>query len=184
MKFVKVLTAVAVSAVLATGVSANAKTSTIAYGGTAVNQPYVGVKVGRVSDSFDKTSSFDYTGYGVYGGYNFDQNFGVEADFIGTDKKNGGKAQAYGAYGTYRYNFENSPFYAKAKAGVSKVDAKQDYAAIVGNTIVTQTAEASDTTFAYGLGAGYQTGNLGVEATFSRPHKSIDVVTIGAHLAF
>lgn len=179
MKLMKVLSVVAVASVLATTANAN----TITYGGTKVNQPYVGAKVARVSDSFDKTSSFDYTGVGVYAGYNFDQNFGAEVEYLATDKKNGEKFQTYGAYGTYRYHFDNSPFYAKAKAGVAKVEAAIDvYAEDL--TTVTGKARATDTNFAYGLGAGYQAGNIGVEATFSRPHNSVDVVSIGANLAF
>lgn len=179
MKVIKLLSAVAVASILATTANAN----TITYGGTQVNQPYVGLKVGQFADGYEKASRYNVTGYGVYGGYNFDQNFGAEGEYLITDKKelNAGsgvdtKAQTYGAYGTYRYNFDNTPFYAKAKAGIAKIEAR--------HTTPIGVFKGADTSFAYGLGAGYQNGNIGIEASFSRPHADVDVISLGANLAF
>lgn len=181
MKMTTVLTATAATAVLATGVNANA--NTITYGGTQVNQPYVGLKVGRVSDNFEKAGSYETTAYGVYGGYNFDQHFGAEAEYLMTSKKEliagsgiDHKAQMYGAYGTYRFHLDNTPFYAKAKAGVAKVEEKL-YGA-------NGSIKNADTGFAYGLGAGYEAGNFAVEASFERPHKDVDFISVGATFKF
>lgn len=180
----KLMTAMGAIAIAILASTAHAKEqNTITYNGTKVNQPYVGLKVGRLSDTFEKEGNFNFTGVGVYGGYNFDQHFGAEGEYFVTEKKawaegssEKSQAQTYGAYGTFRYGFENTPFYAKAKAGVAKLEERHgDGEAVRRN---------GDTGFAYGLGAGYQTGNIGIEATFNRPHKEVDVVSLGASMAF
>ena len=67
-------------------------------------QPYVGVKAGKFMVDADDLD--DPTAYGVYGGYNFDPNFGIEAEYEGSgdaDYYNGDiDAKSYGEYGTYR----------------------------------------------------------------------------------
>ena len=113
MKTLKTLLAVSASSLLA--MSANAA---ISYGNSADAQPYVGAKIGQVDA---KQINGKNTAYGIYAGYNFDQNFGVEAEFVGSDAKEfnagmspvKGDVKSFGAYGTYRYNFINTPFYAQ-----------------------------------------------------------------------
>ena len=74
----KTLLALAAGSLLTVG--AQAATS---YSNGYTGQPYVGVKVGQFDLDIDNAD--DPTAYGVYGGYNFDQNFGVEAEYVGSD---------------------------------------------------------------------------------------------------
>lgn len=174
--FNKALLAIAASSVLA--VSANAAVS---YGANSVGQPYVGVKVGKLK--VDDVPNA--TGYGVYGGYNFDQNFGVEAEYIGSEDKDLNNNQAeyniksYGLYGTYRYNFANTPIYGKAKLGVARTEGEIE--SKNGNF----KEKEKDTRVAGGVGVGYQaTQNLGIEASYSYLDSDVDMWGVGAHLSF
>ena len=108
----KALLALSASSLLMMSASA-----AVSYGANSVGQPYVGVKVGQFD--LDKLQSHKgkLTAYGVYGGYNFDQNTGVELEYVGADSEKYKhsstlaeyevKAKTYGAYGTYRYHFDN-----------------------------------------------------------------------------
>ena len=95
--FQKTLLALVAGSLLSVGAQA-----AVTYGNGYTGQPYVGAKVGKFNIDVDNAS--DPTAYGVYGGYNFDPNFGVEAEFVGSDDADyrGGdiNAKAYGAYGT------------------------------------------------------------------------------------
>lgn len=203
----KLMTAMGAIAIAILASTAHAKEqNTITYNGTKVNQPYVGLKVGQMDTNTTLVLSttavsadgnvsrtevpFATAGHtnviGIYGGYNFDKHFGAEAEFMASAKKDfrvGGidmeqKTNAFGAYGTFRYDFENTPFYAKAKLGVARTNLDVEAKSLDSKL------EGHKTGTAYGLGAGYQTGNIGIEATFSRPHKDVDVVSLGASMAF
>ena len=164
MKTLKTLLAVSASSLLA--MSANAA---ISYGNSADAQPYVGAKIGQVDA---KQINGKNTAYGIYAGYNFDQNFGVEAEFVGSDAKEfnagmspvKGDVKSFGAYGTYRYNFINTPFYAKGKLGIAKSD---------------------ETSLAGGVGVGFKPlANVGVEASYNYLSEDANAISLGAHLAF
>ncbi|ALF59695.1 porin family protein [Psychrobacter urativorans] len=154
----------------------------VSYGSGYTGQPYAGVKVGQFDldvDGADKP-----TAYGVYGGYNFDPNFGVEAEFVGSDDADykGGdiNAKTYGAYGTYRYAFPNTGLYAKGKLGVArtKVDAS-------GTTFARDSGTDKDTSLAGGVGLGYNVNpNFGIEAEYDKLGSNADLMTIGAQLKF
>lgn len=162
----------------------NHSTTSMGYAG----QPYVGVKAGQfMVDDADNAPA-----YGVYGGYNFNPNWGVEAEYVGssdTDTDVSGidyNAQTYGAYGTYTYNFANTPVYAKGKLGLAKseVKIKAD-----GHDNVT----ADKTGVAGGVGLGYNMSpNVSLEANYDiRPKAEnggtdtkVDMWTIGAHYKF
>ncbi|MFB6348170.1 porin family protein [Moraxella marmotae] len=176
----KALLAVSASSLLA--MSANAA---ISYGNSADAQPYVGVKIGQIDA--DQISGKN-TAYGVYGGYNFDQNFGVEAEFVGTDSKKfhignapvEGDVKTYGAYGTYRYNFMNTPFYAKGKLGIAKTEVD-----VKGREGVAYSQNRDKTSLAGGVGVGYKpTANFGVEASYNYLSEDATMLGLGAHLAF
>lgn len=162
--------------------SANAA---ISYGNTAAAQPYVGVKVGQIdADQIDGKN----TAYGVYGGYNFDQNFGIEAEFIGSDSKDfnvgnrpvEGDVKSYGVYGTYNYNFINTPFYAKGKLGVAKTEVD-----VNSRDATPYNVNSDKTGLAGGVGIGYKpTSNVGVEASYSYLSKDATMIGLGAHLTF
>lgn len=176
----KSLLALSASALMATAANA----SIISYGASADAQPYVGVKAAQVdADQMTRKPM----AYGVYGGYNFDQNFGVEAEFLRSDNKDftsagtayEGEVKSYGAYGTYRYNFNNTPFYAKGKIGVSKTEV--DVTSKAGNI----KRNFDKTGVAGGLGVGFKpTSNFGVEAGYNYLSKDVKALSVGAHLAF
>lgn len=181
MKFVsKTLIALAAASVVATSASASVG-SVLASG-----QPYIGVKVGQVD--IDTPTVPELTGYGVYGGYEFANNFGVEAEFLGTETENletTGNAEyeidakTYGLYGTYKYNFGSTPFYGKAKLGIAHVSA--DVNGLNNSTSL----ETSTTRAAGGLALGFApTENLNVEAGYSRLANDVSMVGLGAHLKF
>lgn len=154
--------------VLATAIIAGATVANanVSYGnGAMAGQPYVGVKVGK----FKLDGNYeDPTAYGVYGGYNFDQNFGAEAEYIGSDDKDGVDVKTYGIYGTYRYHFNATPVYLKGKLGVAKAEAIEN-----------------DTGLGLGVGVGYApTANITLEANYDRVHSDVDLYTIGASLKF
>lgn len=176
----KSLLAVSASALLATAANAS-----ISYGASADAQPYVGVKVAQINA---KQIGGKPLAYGVYGGYNFDQNFGVEGEFIGSDKKGftvdekarEGKLKTYGVYGTYRYNFNNTPVYAKGKLGVAKTDIT-----VNSKAADNYKSKANTTGIAGGVGVGFKANpNFGVEAGYNYLSKDAKALTIGAHLAF
>ena len=175
----KTLIALAAGSLLSMGAQA-----AVSYGNGYTGQPYVGAKVGQFDldvDGADKP-----TAYGVYGGYNFDPNFGIEAEYVGSDDAdyyNGDiDAKSYGAYGTYRYQFPNTGLYAKGKLGVAKTE-------IEGNYLVKdaerKSISQSDTSLAGGIGLGYSVNpNFSVEAEYDKLGSDADLMTVGAQLKF
>ena len=155
----------------------------VTYGNGYTGQPYVGVKVGQFD--LDVDGADDPTAYGVYGGYNFDPNFGVEVEYVGSDDADyyGGEidAKTYGAYGTYRYAFPNSGLYAKGKVGIAKTELEAS-ATVAGKT---RSKSADDTSLAGGIGLGYAVNqDFSVEAEYDIVGSDTDLMTIGAQLKF
>ena len=180
MKTLKTLLAVSASSLLA--MSANAA---ISYGNSADAQPYVGAKIGQVDA---KQINGKNTAYGIYAGYNFDQNFGVEAEFVGSDAKEfnagvspvKGDVKSFGAYGTYRYNFINTPFYAKGKLGIAKT--KVD---VTSRDAIAYSNKSDKTSLAGGVGVGFKPlANVGIEASYNYLSEDANAISLGAHLAF
>lgn len=183
MKFVKSLIAVAALSTVAMSASA-----AVNYQGAG--QPYIGAKVGQFQiDGADKNP----TAYGVYGGYNFGNGFGVEAEFLGSDevKTTVGaatvdyKVKNYGIYGTYNYNFANSPLYLKAKLGGAKSEMESTANVTVGSTSISRSGSSDTSGLAYGVGLGYSPSkNFGVEAEYTRITQDDGLITLGANLKF
>ena len=175
----KTLLALAAGSLLSMGAQA-----AVSYGNGYTGQPYVGVKVGQFDldvDGADKP-----TAYGVYGGYNFDPNFGIEAEYVGSDDAdyyNGDiDAKSYGAYGTYRYQFPNTGLYAKGKLGVAKTKVEGNY---LSSNSTRNTYSDSDTSLAGGIGLGYSVNpNFSVEAEYDKLGSDADLMTVGAQLKF
>lgn len=164
-------------------VSASAAMS---YGAPNAGEPYVGVKIGQTNPDVLGINE-KATGYGVYGGYNFDQNFGAEAEFLGTDTKsyNVGNskyeydAKTYGAYGTYRYHFNNTPFYAKGKLGIAKTEIDDK------GVNVNYSGTVDKTSLAGGVAVGFKpASNIGIEAGYNYLNQDTTSLTLGAHLSF
>ena len=156
----------------------------ITYGNGYTGQPYVGVKAGQFD--LDVDDADDPTAYGVYAGYNFDPNFGIEVEYVGSDDADyrGGDidAKTYGAYGTYRYAFPNTNgLYAKGKLGIAKTELEADYDA--GSFSYSESSD--DTGVAGGIGLGYSVNpDFSVEAEYDILDSDVDLWTIGAHLKF
>lgn len=175
----KTLLALAAGSLVSMGAQA-----AVSYGNGYTGQPYVGVKVGQFDldvDGADKP-----TAYGVYGGYNFDPNFGIEAEYVGSDDAdyyNGDiDAKSYGAYGTYRYAFPNTGLYAKGKLGVAKTKVEGNY---LSSNSSRNTYSDSDTSLAGGVGLGYSVNpNFSVEAEYDKLGSDADLMTVGAQLKF
>ena len=152
-------------------------------------QPYIGVKAGQISiDNDDIKDVDDATAYGVYGGYNFDPNFGVEVEYMGSEDVDyrGGEVntKTYGAYGTYRYYFPNTGgLYGKAKLGIANTKTDADWK--VG--AVNYSKNSSDTSVAGGVGLGYSVSpNMSIEGEYDMMPGDNDAKlwTIGAHVKF
>ncbi|WP_352339405.1 porin family protein [Psychrobacter sp. 16-MNA-CIBAN-0192] len=175
--FQKTLLALVAGSLLSVGAQA-----AVTYGNGYTGQPYVGVKVGQFNIDADGAS--DPTAYGVYGGYNFDPNFGVEGEFVGSDDANyrGGdiNAKAFGAYGTYRYAFPNTGLYAKGKLGVARTEIEAS-----NTNLGLNNGTDKDTSLAGGVGLGYSVNpNFGIEAEYDKLGSDLDLMTVGAHLKF
>ena len=162
-------------------------------------QPYAGVKVGQYSpDDVDD----DAVSYGVYGGYKFTSNFGIEAEYLTTGdadafddslEKSEYSADVYGLYATYDYVFPNTALYAKGRLGVAKNKIDVDYTDKLDSS-ENESFGYSDTGVAGGLGLGYNiTPMASVEAMYNF-YPTIDFdggddvdsngITLGAHYKF
>ena len=161
-------------------------------------QPYVGVKIGQYSpDDVDD----DAVSYGVYGGYKFTPEFGVEAEYLTTGdadafnerfEKSEYSADVLGLYATYDYTFPNTGLYAKGRLGVAKNEIDVDYTDKLDSS-ENESFSYSDTGVAGGLGLGYNiSSTASIEAMYNIYPKiedglaDIDVsgVTLGAHFKF
>ncbi|WP_066802359.1 outer membrane beta-barrel protein [Moraxella oblonga] len=158
--------------------------SAVSYGSSSAGQVYVGAKLGLLdADIADKKN----TAYGIYGGYNFDQTVGVEAEYITTSTKQfdvGSERHEYdaksmGVYGTYRYHMPNTAVYLKGKLGMAntEVDSK--------GLTVNSSHTADKTSVAGGVGVGFKANqNVGVEAGFNYLNADAQLWSVGAYFAF
>ncbi|WP_201597632.1 porin family protein [Psychrobacter fulvigenes] len=172
----KTLLALAVGSLVSVGAQA-----AVSYGSGYVGQPYVGIKAGQFD--LDLNGADKPTAYGVYAGYNFDPNFGMEVEYLGSDDAdyyNGDvDAKTYGAYGTYRYTFPNTALYAKGKLGVARTEVK------ASSTVPLSNISDKDTSIAGGIGLGYAVNSdFSVEAEYDKLGSDADLWTVGAHLKF
>ena len=151
-------------------------------------QTYVGAKVGAFMPDDSGLDNLDNaTAYGVYGGYNFNDKFGAEIEYIGSSDADltvegfDGEynLETFGAYATYRYQFANAPVFAKAKLGIANAEVEVN---VAGGS-----ASDDDTAIAGGLGLGYQaTPNVDLLAEWALIGGDIDtdLLTVGASYKF
>ncbi|WP_201587319.1 porin family protein [Psychrobacter jeotgali] len=178
----KTLLALAAGSLLTVGAQA-----AVTYGSGYAGQPYVGVKVGQFN--LDTSGADNPTAYGVYGGYNFDPNFGLEAEYVGSDDadyydRGDVDAKTYGLYGTYRYAFPNTAVYAKGKLGVARTKIEGDAYLPYTNYPYVSVSDSS-TRLAGGIGLGYSVNpDFGIEAEYDIVGSDADLWTVGAHLKF
>lgn len=149
--------------------------------GDMAGSPYIGAKAGQFMVDEDQLD--DLTAYGVYGGYNFTPNVGIEAEYLtSSDEDIDGTAleynvESYGAYGTYRYAFPDTAVYVKGKLGIAKVQAEVEGAGFK--------EKESDSGVAGGVGLGYNfTPNVAVEAEYAFLASDLDLLTLGASYKF
>ncbi|MGP4712861.1 porin family protein [Psychrobacter sp. DM8] len=157
-------------------------------------QPYAGVKVGQYSPDDVDDDAFSY---GVYGGYKFTPEFGVEAEYLTTNdadafddefEKAEYSGDVYGLYATYDYVFPNTALYAKGRLGIAKNEIDVDYTDNF-DTRENDSFSESDTGVAGGLGLGYNlTPMASIEAMYnfypSVEDLDVDGITVGAHFKF
>lgn len=168
--FAKTLLALAASALLALTASANYR-----YGSD--DHFYVGAKAGQADVNFSNKATM----YGAYAGYNFNDNVGVEAEFLGSDETTLGStkytAKTYGAYGTYRLQLPSTPIYVKGKLGAAVTE--RDVKSTVANPDLRQTSLAG------GAGIGFKaTEDFAIEATYNYLNANHKMLSVGAHFAF
>ncbi len=150
-------------------------------------QPYVGAKVGAFMPDDGGADIDNATAFGVYGGYNFNDKVGVEAEYLGSSDADINDAadseyniRTYGLYATYRYNFENTPLFAKGKLGFAnnEVDVSDS---INGNE------KFDDTAFAGGIALGYTLSPMvDMQAEFAMVGGDVEsnILTLGANYKF
>jgi hypothetical protein len=150
------------------GLLAASATATTAMAQPPQNPLYVAGKIGVMDARF---SGFgNATNLGIAVGYDFFTEFNgiwsAEGEFtttIADGKVPGGgdwDVDTLAAYATYRTLGE---FYLKAKAGVQRQDIKR-----AGGDLTIEIPDAKDTTFAFGIGGGFQldrTSGFEVEVT-------------------
>lgn len=158
--------------------------SAVSYGSASAGQAYVGAKLGMLDTDVANKKT---TAYGVYGGYNFDQTVGVEAEYLTTSSKSYEKnaekyeydAKSFGVYGTYRYHIPNSTIYVKGRLGMAKTEVESK------GVNVSSSHTSDKTSVAGGVGAGLQiTQNLGVEAGYNYLNADTQMLGVGAYFAF
>ena len=194
----KSLIAIAAGSLLSVGAQA------AVYGtGAYVGQPYVGAKIGQYNPDVNDADVEKAMSYGVYGGYKFVNNFGVEGEYLTTNKADADKetksfkaeysADVLGLYGTYDYAFPNTGVYAKGRLGVAKNKIEVEETDKAKNH--SDTVSLSDTGVAGGLGVGYNiTPNASIEGMYNFYPKidgkdgADDIksngLTVGAHFKF
>ena len=151
---------------------------------TNAPQAYVGVAAATANN---QTTDSYKTGGKIYGGYNVDQNWGVEAGYTDFGKENVGAGNVKGS-GTYvagKYNFPlGERFSGYGKLGVAYNERKYDNGA---GTHVNN----YDTGLYGGVGVEYKLNqNLAVNAEYERYGKDkafgakADVYTVGLKYGF
>ena len=192
----KTLLALTTGALMTAGANA-----AVTYGNGYAGQTYLGVKAGQYD--VDAEDADEATSYGVYGGYKFTPNFGIEGEYLGTSDETiidnrlaevEYSGQVLGLYGTYDYMFPNTGgLYAKGRLGFAdneiEIDAKNKVTGNSGSDTI------SDTGVAGGLGLGFNISPMAsVEAMYNYypsiegddDTEDLDVsgITLGAHLKF
>ena len=90
------------------------------------------------------------------------------------------ETKAYGAYGTYRYAFNNMPVYAKGKIGVGATEVKDE-----SKDSNLWSAKSNTTGLAGGVALGFAPSqNIGLELGYNYLSSDVKGVSLGAHVAF
>lgn len=149
---------------------------------------YVGVKIGlsKIISSDELYVETDHNeGYGIYGGYIFENGYSVEFEHIKIDTELGSHSHtttgtshhshdiaigAYAIYGTYK---TSGITYLKGRLGYVKLDAIQ-----ANNTIMDKNG------MAFGLGAGLKIGSTNVEIDYNYLDSDIRFVSLSVDYQF
>ena len=160
-------------------------------------QPYAGVKVGQYNP--DKVDE-DAVSYGIYGGYKFTPEFGIEAEYLTTGDADAFSdefgsseysADVYGLYATYDYAFPNTALYAKGRLGIAKNEIDVDD--FNTGDVEDESFSYSDTGVSGGLGLGYNITPMATVEVMYNVYPTIDTdgddldvngFTLGAHFKF
>ena len=163
----KIIPLVAAIAMSATSLSAN-----------ATDLFYAGVKTGNMS--IDVSAYDTDTPMGILVGYPLNENYAIEFEYTDTDfdlKTAGitfdGDMQTYALYGIYR---TSGDFYAKLKAGVLKED--------ISIGTANYSFEDDDSGLSAGIGAGYRSGPISIEAEYTIIEQDVDFLSVGLNYHF
>ena len=152
----------------------------------------LGLTLGQVD--FDlPTSSF---AYGIKGAYQFDENIGIEGQYLATDgkeftannRRQDFDGQSYGLYGTYKYSLNHSPVYLKPKLGVSRTEldvVKIRDAKLIDTTVFQEKTSMDKTSISGGLAIGYKMGDrYNLELGYDYLNSDTDVINLGLNYKF
>lgn len=177
--------------------------ATLLGGTAALANPYVGVSAGRADYDIDTTGAVSSdtkdTGFKLYGGWMFNENFGVEASLFDLGKAQGAavipgvgnvsgeaKARGLGVYGLAALPINDFSVFAKAGFAYTRAEVS-----------ATGPFGGSDTESkfnpAFGAGASYAfTKNIGVRAEWERfrieypgsQKEDTDLISVGVTYKF
>ena len=163
----------------------------------------LGLTLGQVDFDLPK-SSF---AYGIKGAYQFDENIGIEGqylaenigiegqylatdgkEFTANNRRQDFDGQSYGLYGTYKYSLNNSPVYLKPKLGVSRTEldvVKIRDAKLIDTTVFQEKASIDKTSVSGGLEIGYKMGDrYNLELGYDYLNSDTDVINLGLNYKF
>ncbi len=139
---------------------------------------YAGIKSGNMDID---VSAYDTAApLGIQLGYSFNENYAIELEYTDTDfdlktagMKFNGDMQTYALYGVYR---TSGDVYAKFKAGILNEE--------VSIKVANQTADFGDDGFSAGIGAGYRSGPVSIEAEYTILEQDVDFLSVGLNYHF
>ena len=152
----------------------------------------LGLTLGQIDFGLPKNS---FT-YGVKGAYQFNENLGIEGQYLTTDgkeftandRRQDFDSQSYGLYGTYNYALNNSPVYLKPKLGVSRTEldiVKIRDAKLIDATVIQEETSVNKTSLSGGLAVGYRVGDKYIlELGYDYLNSDTDAINLGFNYKF
>lgn len=152
----------------------------------------LGLTLGQVDFDLPK-SSF---AYGIKGAYQFDENIGIEGQYLATDgkeftannRRQDFDGESYGLYGSYKYTLNSSAVYLKPKLGVSRTEldvVKIRDAKLIDASVIQEEISDDKTSVSGGLAVGYQMGDkYNFELGYDYLNSDTDTITLGFNYKF
>ncbi len=147
---------------------------------------YVGATGGQMDWGFNSSGS----SYGLVGGYNINETFGVEASYT-SSKIDYGTSDEFGVlkgevnfdllgvYGTARLPLTlTSNLYLKTKLGVVHASGNTDETNTQGSETTTDSQKIGKSVFSYGVGIGYNFNKAMLELSYTDLKDKVDNTTL------